>query len=83
MRRTMIALAAIAGLAAPLRGQEVIQLVGEDRLLGAEFDEVYRLGSLDGGGWDMFGSVAGLGFDGVGHLYILDTQAMRVSVVEP
>ncbi|MXX34251.1 MAG: hypothetical protein F4Z50_05765, partial [Gemmatimonadetes bacterium] len=65
MRRTMIALAAIAGLAVPLGGQEVIQLAGEDRLLGAEFDEVYRLGSLDGGGWDMFGSVAGLGFDGV------------------
>ncbi|MYC99802.1 MAG: hypothetical protein F4X13_11130 [Gammaproteobacteria bacterium] len=83
MGRTMIALAAIAGLAAPLRGQEVIQLPGEDRLLGADFEEIYRLGSLEGGGWDMFGSVAGLGFDGVGHLYILDTQAMRVSVVDP
>ncbi|MXW67394.1 MAG: hypothetical protein F4Z72_10395 [Gemmatimonadales bacterium] len=83
MGRTMIALAAIAGLAAPLRGQEVIQLPGEDRLLGADFEEVYRLGSLEGGGWDMFGSVAGLGFDGVGHLYILDTQAMQISVVDP
>ena len=31
----------------------------------------------------MFGSVAGLGFDNAGNLYIPDTQAMRISVVDP
>ena len=41
------------------------------------------MGSVDGGGWDMFGSVAGLGFDNAGNLYIPDTQAMRISVVDP
>lgn len=76
-------MAALAMTARPLAAQEVIEVPGEDRLLGADFEEIYRLGSLDGGGWDMFGSVAGLGFDGVGQLYILDTQAMRISVVDP
>ena len=60
----------------------LIELSAEDRLLDADFEEVYRLGSLDGGGWDMFGTIAGLGFDGAGNLYILDTQAMRISVVD-
>ena len=41
------------------------------------------MGSLDGGGWDTFGSVEDLGFDGAGNLYILDTQAVRISVVDP
>ena len=76
----------ITGLAAsagPLAAQEVIELPAEDRLLAADFEEIYRLGSLDGGGWDTFGSVEGLGFDGAGNLYILDTQAIRISVVDP
>ena len=67
----------------PLAPQEVIELPAEDRLLDADFEEIYRVGSLDSGGWDMFGSVAGLGFDGAGNLYIPDTQAMRISVVDP
>ena len=73
----------LATTARPLAAQEVIELPGEDRLLDADFVEIYRLGAVDGGGWDTFGSVAGLGFDGAGNLYILDTQAMRISVVDP
>ena len=76
----------ITGLAAsagPLAAQEVIELPAEDRLLDADFEEIYRLGAVDGGGWDTFGSVEGLGFDGAGNLYILDTQAIRISVVDP
>ena len=81
-----VATLSITGLAAsagPLAAQEVIELPAEDRLLDADFEEIYRLGSLDGGGWDTFGSVEGLGFDGAGNLYILDTQAIRISVVDP
>ena len=81
-----VATLSITGLAAaagPLAAQEVIELPAEDRPLDADFEEIYRLGSVDGGGWDMFGSVAGLGFDGAGNLYIPDTQAMRISVVDP
>ena len=40
------------------------------------------MGSLDGDGWDTFGSVAGVGFDGAGNLYILDTEAVRINVVD-
>ena len=42
----------------------------------------HRVGSLQGGDWDTFGSVAAVAFDGAGNLYILDTQASRVSVVD-
>ena len=81
-----VATLSITGLAAatgPLAAQEVVELPAEDRLLAADFEEIYRLGSLDGGGWDTFGSVEDLGFDGAGNLYILDTQAVRISVVDP
>ena len=83
---SVVATLSIAGLAAsagPLAAQEVIELPAEDRLLDADFEEIYRLGAVDGGGWDTFGSVEGLGFDGAGNLYILDTQAVRISVVDP
>ncbi|MCY3610145.1 MAG: hypothetical protein OXH51_01300 [Gemmatimonadetes bacterium] len=73
----------LATAARPLAAQEVIELPAEDRLLDGDFEEVYRVGSLDSGGWDMFGNVAGLGFDGAGNLYIPDTQAMRIAVVDP
>ena len=76
-------MAGLTASAAPLAAQEVIELPGEDRLLDADFEEIYRLGSVDGGGWDTFGSVEDLGFDGAGNLYILDTQAIRISVVDP
>lgn len=66
----------------PLAGQEVIPLPAEDRHLDAGFEEVYRLGSLTGDRWDTFGSVAGLGFDGAGNLYILDVRAVRIYVVD-
>ena len=76
-------IALIAPTSRPLAAQEVVELPAEDRLINADFEEIYRLGALDSGGWDMFGSVAGLGFDGVGNLYILDTQAVRITVVDP
>ncbi len=69
--------------ARPLAAQEVIELPAEDRLLDADGEEIYRLGSLGEGGWDTFGRVADLGFDSAGNLYILDTQAVRISVVGP
>ena len=72
----------LAAPAGPLAAQEVIELPAEDRPLDPGFEEIYRLGSLDGGGWDTFGAVAGVGFDGAGNLYILDTRAVRIYVVD-
>jgi len=67
----------------PVRAQETIQLPGEDRWLDADFEEVYRVGSLAGEDWEQFGRIAGLAFDGAGNLYVLDRQAARVVVVAP
>ena len=67
----------------PLAAQQVIELPADDRILEAEFEEVYRVGSFQGDEWEIFGSVGGVAFDGVGNLYILDTQAARFVVVDP
>ena len=79
---TTLSITVLAALAGPLAAQEVIELPAEDRPLDADFEEIYRVGSLDGDGWDTFGSVSGVGFDGSGNLYILDTQAVRINVVD-
>ncbi len=63
-------------------GQEVIPLPAEDRYLDASFEEVYRLGSVDGDSWDTFGGVGSVGFDGSGNLYIFDYRAVRIHVVD-
>ena len=80
-----VATLSITGLAAPagpLAAQEVIELPSGDRPLDADVEEIYRLGSVAGDGWDTFGRVAGVGFDGAGNLYIPDTQAVRIYVVD-
>ena len=66
---------------APLGAQQIIELPGEDRLLNADFEEVYRVGSVAGEEWEQFGDIASLGFDGAGSLYVLDGQAARIAVV--
>ena len=78
----MALITALATPSRPLASQEVIGLPAEDRLLSAEFEELYRLGSQDGDGWDTFGHVRGVGFDGVGNLYIFDNGAVRIYVVD-
>lgn len=77
--------AAIAWLlaAAPAVGQEVIDLPGEDRWLEAESEELFRVGSLGGAEWEQFGSVAHVGFDAAGNLYVFDGQVERIVVVGP
>jgi len=64
-----------------LTAQEVIELPAADRLLDADFDEVYRVGSLDGEEWEIFGRLFGVGFDGSGHLYLMDDRDGRIVVV--
>ncbi len=66
----------------PLAAQEVVELPAEDRLLDADFEEVYRVGALTGEDWETFGRVTGVAFDPSGDLSILDRQAARVVVVD-
>ena len=64
----------------PLAAQEVIELPAEDRLLDADFEEVYRVGAFNGSEWETFGRVRGVAFDPSGNLYVLDSQAARIVV---
>ncbi len=77
----------IAGLALASAGtaaaQEVVELPGEDRWLEPEFEEVYRVGGIDGADWEQFGRVRLVGFDGAGRLFVFDNQADRVTVAGP
>lgn len=65
-----------------LSAQETIELPGEDRWLDADFDEVFRIGSLMGEEWEQFGDVRRVMFDGAGRLHVFDGQAQRLFVVD-
>ena len=72
----------MAVLAAPstLPAQEVVEVTGRDRPIEPAFEEVYRVGVLEGESWEMFASVGQVAFDAEGNLYIFDgtTGGMRV-----
>ena len=74
-------LGACALIGRPLSGQEAVEITTDDRFIEADFEELYRVGSIQGDGWDVFGRVGEVAFDGSGNLYVLDTQAARFSVV--
>lgn len=68
--------------ASALEAQPIIRLPADDRWLESGFEEVYRVGSLDGPEWQQFGTIAGVDFDAGGGLHILDAQTGRVLVVD-
>lgn len=80
-----VALAACSVCLADVRSlgaQEVIELPAEDRWLDADFEELFRVGSMQDGGWDTFGRIAAVAFDAIGNLYVFDSQAAGISVVD-
>ena len=89
LRRGRLQLACFLAGAAPflfttavLNAQEIIDLPGEDRWLEPRFEEVYRIGSLSGEGWQQFGRVQKVAFDGAGQLYVFDRQVLHIHVVD-
>ena len=68
-------------LAASGGAQQIIQLPAEDRWLEADFEELYRLGSMAGEDWEQFGVLTDVAFDGKGNLHVFDRQAQRIYVV--
>ena len=44
-----------------LSAQEIIQLPAEDEWLAADFEEVYRVGSVAGEDWEQFAKIVSLG----------------------
>ena len=77
----LVALAACLTTAGTASAQEIIQLPAEDRPLEADFEEVYRVGALDGPEWQQFGTIIDVAFDGAGNAYLLDIDAVTVLVV--
>ncbi len=68
---SLILAAALFGAPAS-RAQEVLELSGRDRLIEPAFEEVYRVGVLDGEPWEMFGKVNKVAFDADGNLYVFE-----------
>ncbi len=54
-----------------------------DVTLSPATDTLYTVGVLDGAEWEMFGRVADVAFDADGSLFILDSDAGHVVVVDP
>lgn len=62
-----------AFVAAPAAvAQQVVELPGRDQRLEADFEEVFRVGVLDGADWEMFAIVRKVAFDERGNLYVFD-----------
>lgn len=79
---TAVAFAVCLATTSAANAQEVVELPAEDRFLSADFEELYRVGSVVGGAWDTFGAVAAVDFDGAGNLYVLDDQTAQITVVD-
>ena len=76
-------LALMFAAAAALPAQEVIELPGRDQRIDPDFEEVYRVGVLDGESWEMFGQVEHVAFDAQGNLYVFDeAPELRVLVFD-
>lgn len=73
---------ALHGGAGPVAAQEVIELPARDSFVVGAFVEQYRVGSVLDGNWDTFGDIGDVAFDAAGNLYIFDTQALTISVVD-
>ena len=67
-------------LAASGGAQQIIQLPAEDRSLEADFDELYRLGTIAGEDWEQFGYIGSVAFDGAGNLFVFD-RLMETQIV--
>ena len=77
-----IAVLTLAFMAAPAGAWQVVDLPADDRPLGADFEEVFRIGSLDGEAWETFGEIGSTGFDEDGNLYVFDRQGNRIVKVD-
>lgn len=86
MNRSLITGAALCltGLASVpiVAAQELIELPAEDRRLDPGFEEVFRAGGIDGEPWEQFGRIQDADFDRAGNLYLLDSDASTVVVVD-
>ena len=68
-----LAVGIILGLGSPaLEAQEIIELPRQDTHIEPAFEEVYRVGVLEGESWEMFAQVTQVTFDAEGNLFVFD-----------
>lgn len=48
-----------------------------------EMDEVFRVGTIEGSGWEAFANLNSVAFDANGRLYVMDVGQSHVVVLEP
>ena len=49
-----------------------LALTGQDRPIDADFEEVFRVGAVEGEPWELFASIKKVAFDERGNLYVFD-----------
>lgn len=64
--------AAAAAQTPSLAAQQITELPGEDRVLDVTFEEVFRVGALEGESWETLGTVRSVAFDERGNLHVFD-----------
>ena len=69
-------------LALPAAGQQPVTLPATDRPLSLATRTLFTLGELDGADHESFAMVTDVAFDADGNVYVLDSQAYRVSVFD-
>ena len=69
---SLVAAASLLAVTLPLAAQEVIELPRRDQRIDPDFEEVFRIGTLRGESWEMFGGIQQVAFDGDGNLYVFD-----------
>jgi hypothetical protein len=72
-----------AVLATALSAQAVVELPRRDADADVSVTPAYAIGGFEADGWQLFGSVSQVEFDGAGNLYLLDRQSMEISIVAP
>ena len=85
MRPRPYAVMIAAALAVPtVQAQQVLELVPEDHLLAADFEEVMRVGAGPAE-WEALVDVVGVAFDESGNLFIADLtfRGLRILIVSP
>jgi hypothetical protein len=75
-------LLALVGMPSAAMAQQAVELPARDRLLGDTPILVYTVGLVDGPDPEVFGRIAAVAFDARDRLYVLDSQARRISVFD-
>lgn len=81
MKQTLLFLITLLALPSGASGQLTIS--DADRPITVSPEHLFSVGALDGAEWETFGRVRDVAFDAAGNLYVMDSQANRISVFDP